>query len=188
KTWFFLTADYAYGISLEKEVADVVEKSGGTVTGRVKHPISTLDYSSFMVQAQSSGAQVLGLANAGGDLIASIKAANEFGVTRTMKLAAPLMFETDIHSLGLEQAQGMYTTSAWYWDMNDDSRTWAKRFFEKMNKAPTFVQAGNYSAALHYLKAVKALGTDDGRKVMGEVRNTPVNDMFATNGVVRPDG
>jgi len=188
KSWYFLTADYAYGVSLEKEVADVVEASGGTVKGRVRHPISALDYSSFLMQAQASGAQVLGLANAGGDLIASIKAANEFAINKTMMLAAPLMFETDIHALGLEITQGMYTMSAWYWDMNDESRAWAKRFLEKMNKAPTFVQAGDYSAALHYLKAVKAAGTDDGTKVMEQVRKLPVDDMFARGGVVRPDG
>lgn len=188
KTWFFLTADYAYGVSLEKEVADVVESSGGAVNGRVRHPISALDYSSFLMQAQSSGAQVLGLANAGGDLIASIKAASEFGVNKSMKLAAPLMFETDIHALGLDVTQGMYTMSAWYWDMNDESRAWAKRFFAKMNKAPTFVQAGDYSSALHYLKAVSAIGTDDGTRVMEQIRKTPVNDMFATNGKIRQDG
>ncbi|MCD6680045.1 MAG: ABC transporter substrate-binding protein [Burkholderiaceae bacterium] len=188
KTWFFLTADYAYGLSLEKEVADVVESSGGTVKGRVRHPISALDYSSFLMQAQASKAQVLGLANAGGDLIASIKAASEFGVNKSMKLAAPLMFETDIHALGLDVTQGMYTMSAWYWDMNEESRAWAKRFFAKMNKAPTFVQAGDYSAALHYLKAASAIGTDDGARVMEQVRKTPVNDMFARNGRIRPDG
>ncbi len=188
KSWFFLTADYAYGASLEKEVADVVKTSGGSIVGKVKHPISTGDFSSFLLQAQTSRAQVLGLANAGNDLINSIKGANEFGLTRTMKMAAPLMFETDIHALGLKATQGMYTSSAWYWDMNEQSRAWSRQFMEKVKRAPTFVQAGDYSAALHYLKAVKALGTDDADKVMARMRSTKVNDMFASGGVVRPDG
>ena len=188
KTWFFLTADYAYGASLEKEVADVVKASGGSVLGRVKHPISAPDFSSFLLQAQASKAQVLGLANAGNDLINSIKGANEFGLTKTMKMAAPLMFETDIHALGLNATQGMYTSSAWYWDMNDESRAWAKQFQAKVKRPPTFVQAGDYSAALHYLNAVKAIGTDDPDKVMAQMKATRVNDMFAKNGVIRPDG
>ncbi|MCX7247631.1 MAG: ABC transporter substrate-binding protein [Burkholderiales bacterium] len=188
KTWYFLTADYAYGISLEKEMADVVKASGGTVLGRVAHPIGAADFSSFLLQGQASKAQILGLANAGGDLINSIKGANAFGLTKTMQLAAPLMFETDIHSLGLNLAQGMYTSSAWYWDMNDESRAWSKKYFTKLNRAPTFVQAANYSAALYYLTAVKVLGSDDGDKVMAQMKATRVNDMFAKNGVVRPDG
>lgn len=188
KTWFFLTADYAYGASLEKEVADVVKASGGSVLGRVKHPISARDFSSFLLQAQASKAQVLGLANAGNDLINSIKGANEFGLTKTMKMAAPLMFETDIHALGLSATQGMYTSSAWYWDMNDESRAWAMQFQAKVKRPPTFVQAGDYSAALHYLNAVKAIGTDDPDKVMAQMKATRVNDMFAKNGVIRPDG
>jgi branched-chain amino acid transport system substrate-binding protein len=188
KTWFFLTADYAYGASLEKEVADVVKASGGSVSGRVKHPISAPDFSSFLLQAQASKAQVLGLANAGNDLINSIKGANEFGLTKTMKMAAPLMFETDIHALGLNATQGMYTSSAWYWDMNDESRAWARQFQAKVKRPPTFVQAGDYSAALHYLNAVKAIGTDDPDKVMAQMKATRVNDMFARNGVIRPDG
>lgn len=188
KSWFFLTADYAYGASLEKEVADVVKASGGTVSGRIKHPISASDFSSFLLQAQSSKAQVLGLANAGNDLINSIKGANEFGLTKSMKMAAPLMFETDIHVLGLSATQGMYTSSAWYWDRNEESRAWSKQFFAKVKRAPTFVQAGDYSAALHFLKAVKAIGTDDADKVMAQMKATRVNDMFARNGVIRPDG
>lgn len=188
KSWFFLTADYAYGASLEKEVADVVQSSGGSIVGRVKHPINASDFSSFLLQAQASKAQVLGLANAGADLINSIKGANEFGLTKSMKLAAPLMFETDVHALGLQPTQGMYTSSAWYWDMNDRTRRWSKSFMDKFKRAPTFVQAGNYSAALHYLKAVKEIGTDNADKVMAQMRAVKVNDMFATNGVIRPDG
>ncbi len=188
KSWFFLTADYAYGASLEKEVADVVKAGGGTISGRVKHPISAADFSSFLLQAQTSKAQVLGLANAGNDLINSIKGANEFGLTRTMKMAAPLMFETDVHALGLKATQGMYTSSAWYWDMNEQSRAWSREFMAKVKRAPTFVQAGDYSAALHYLKAVKAIGTDDADKAMAQMRSTKVNDMFATGGFIRPDG
>lgn len=188
KSWFFLTADYAYGASLEKEVADVVKAGGGSITGRVKHPISAADFSSFLLQAQTSKAQVLGLANAGNDLINSIKGANEFGLTKTMKMAAPLMFETDIHALGLKATQGMYTSSAWYWDMNEQSRAWSRQFMTKVKRAPTFVQAGDYSAAMHYLRAVKAIGTDDADKAMAQMRSSKVNDMFATGGVIRPDG
>ena len=188
KTWFFLTADYAYGASLEKEVSDVVKAGGGSVIGHVRHPISAADFASFLMQAQASKAQVLGLANAGGDLINSIKGANEFGLTKSMLVAAPLMFETDVHALGLSAAQGIYTASAWYWDMNDESRAWSKQFFAKVKRAPSFVQAGDYSAALHYLKAVKSISTDDGDKVMAQMKATKVNDMFAKNGVIRPDG
>lgn len=188
KTWYFLTADYAYGASLEKEMADVVKANGGTVLGNVTHPIGAADFSSFLLQAQASKAQILGLANAGGDLINTIKGANEFGLTKTMKLAAPLMFETDIHALGLNLAQGMYTSSAWYWDMNNESRAWSKKYFAKVKKAPTFVQAADYSAALYYLNAVKVLGTDDADKVMAQMKAAKVNDMFAKNGVIRPDG
>lgn len=188
KTWYFLTADYAYGVSLEQEMADVVKANGGTVLGNVRHPIGAADFSSFLLQAQASKPQILGLANAGGDLINAIKGANEFGLTKTMKLAAPLMFETDIHALGLNLTQGMYTSSAWYWDMNAESRAWSKKYLAKVKKVPTFVQAADYSAALYYLKAVKVLGTDDADKVMAQMKAAKVNDMFAKNGVIRPDG
>lgn len=188
KTWFFLSADYAYGASLEKEMSDMVKANGGSVVGRVSHPISASDFSSFLLQAQASKAQVLGFGNAGADLINSIKSANEFGLPKTMKLAAPLMFETDIHSLGLNQTQGMYTSSAWYWDMTPQSRAWSKKYFAAMKKAPTFLHAADYSAARHYLEAVKSIGTDDADKVMVRMKATKVNDMFATNGVIRPDG
>ncbi|HZW12147.1 MAG TPA: ABC transporter substrate-binding protein [Noviherbaspirillum sp.] len=188
KEWFFLTADYAFGASLEKDTADVVKASGGKVMGAVKHPLSASDFSSFLLQAQSSKAKILGMANAGGDTINTIKAANEFGITQSMKLAGLLMFINDIHSLGLNLTQGMYLTDGWYWDMNDDSRKWSKRYFEKMKKMPSMLQAADYSAAMQYLGAVKATGTDDADKVMAKLKSTKINDMFTKNGVIRPDG
>jgi branched-chain amino acid transport system substrate-binding protein len=188
KSWYFLTADYAFGHSLEKDTAAVVKASGGTVAGAARHPLSASDFSSFLLQAQASKAQILGLANAGGDAINSIKAANEFGVTRTMKLAGLLVFITDVHSLGLKMTQGMYFTDGWYWDRNEETRKWGRRYFDKMKKMPTMLQAGDYSATLHYLNAVKAIGTDDADKVMAQMKKTRINDMFAKNGVIRPDG
>ncbi|MGV8897641.1 MAG: ABC transporter substrate-binding protein [Burkholderiaceae bacterium] len=188
KTWFFLTADYAFGHSLESDTANVVKASGGKVMGTVRHPLSASDFSSFLLQAQTSKAQILGLANAGGDTINAIKAANEFGVNKTMKLAGLLMFINDIHSLGLNLTQGMYLTDSWYWDQSPESRKWAKRYFEKMKKMPSSLQAGDYSAAMTYLNAVKAAGTDDADKVMAKMKGTKVNDMFAKNGTIRPDG
>lgn len=188
KDWFFMTADYAFGAALEKDTAEVVKASGGRVVGSVKHPLNASDFSSFLLQAQASKAQILGMANAGGDTINTIKAANEFGITKTMKLAGLLMFETDIHSLGLPLTQGMYLTAGWYWDMNDATRAWSKRYFAKMKKEPTMVQAGDYSASMHYLNAVKAAGTDSVDPVMAKMKETKINDMFAKNGVIRPDG
>jgi branched-chain amino acid transport system substrate-binding protein len=188
KSWYFLTADYAFGQSLEKDTADVVKAAGGKVLGSVKHPLSASDFSSFLLQAQSSGAQILGLANAGGDAINSIKAANEFGITKKMKLAGLLIFINDVHSLGLNLTQGMYLTDGWYWDQNADTRAWSKRYFAKMKKSPSMLQAADYSAATNYLKAVKAVGTDDADKVMAYLKANKINDMFAKNGVIRPDG
>ncbi len=188
KTWYFLTADYAFGTSLEKDTAEVVKLNGGKVLGEVKHPLSASDFSSFLLQAQSSRAQVLGLANAGGDTVNAIKAANEFGVTKTMKLAGLLMFINDIHSLGLNLTQGMFLTDGWYWDLNPETRAWSKRYFEKMKKEPSMLQAADYSAVMNYLKAVKALNTDDPDKVMTQLKKTPINDFFTKNGVIRPDG
>ena len=188
KDWYFLTADYAFGASLEKDTADVIKARGGKVIGAVKHPLSATDFSSFLLQAQSSKAQILGLANGSGDNVNAIKSANEFGVTKTMKLAGLLIFIIDVHSLGLNLAQGMYLTDGWYWDMNDESRTWSKRFFNQVKRMPSMLQAADYSATMHYLNAVKAVGTDDGDKVMAHMKSTPINDMFAKNGVVRPDG
>jgi branched-chain amino acid transport system substrate-binding protein len=188
KEWYFLTADYAFGASLEKDTADVVKAAGGKVVGSVKHPLSASDFSSFLLQAQSSKAKILGLANAGGDTINSVKAANEFGITKTMKLAGLLVFINDIHSLGLNLTQDMYLTDGWYWDQSDDSRKWAKRFFEKFKRMPSMLQAGDYSATMHYLNAVKAAGTDDSDKIMAQMKKTKINDFFAKNGEIRPDG
>ena len=188
KSWYFLTADYAFGASLESDTTNVVKASGGTVAGSVRHPLSASDFSSFLLQAQSSKAQILGLANAGGDTINAIKAANEFGITKSMKLAGLLMFINDVHSLTPALTQGMYLTDAWYWDQNDETRKWSKRYFEKMKKMPSSLQAADYSATMQYLNAVKAAGTDDADKVMAQLKNTKINDMFAKNGVIRPDG
>jgi len=188
KSWYFMTADYAFGQSLEKDTSDVVKAAGGKVMGSVKHPLSASDFSSFLLQAQSSGAQILGLANAGGDAINSIKAANEFGITKKMKLAGLLIFINDVHSLGLNLTQGMYLTDGWYWDQNQETRDWSKRYFAKMKKSPSMLQAADYSAAANYLKAVKAVGTDDADKVMAHLKANKINDMFAKNGVIRPDG
>jgi branched-chain amino acid transport system substrate-binding protein len=188
KSWYFLTADYAFGQSLEKDTTDVIKANGGTVVGSVKHPLSASDFSSFLLQAQSSKAQVLGLANAGGDFINSIKAANEFGLTKKMKVAGLLVFINDIHTLGLNTTQGLYLTDGWYWDMNADTRAWSKRYFAKMKKEPSMLQAADYSATINYLNAVKAVGTDDADKVMAQLKKTKVNDMFAKGGEIRPDG
>jgi len=188
KSWYFLTADYAFGASLENDTSNVVKASGGQVLGAVKHPLSASDFSSFLLQAQASKAQILGLANAGGDTINAIKAANEFGVTKTMKLAGLLMFINDIHSLTPALTQGMYLTDSWYWDQNDDTRAFAKRYFSKMKKMPSSLQAADYSATLQYLNAVKAAGTDDPEKAWDKFKTTKINDMYAKNGVIRPDG
>jgi branched-chain amino acid transport system substrate-binding protein len=188
KSWFFLTADYAFGASLEKDTAEVVKAAGGTVLGSVKHPLSASDFSSFLLQAQSSKAQILGLANAGGDFINSVKAANEFGITKTMKLAGLLVFINDVHTLGLKMTQGMYLTDGWYWDMSPESRAWSKRYFAKMKKEPSMLQAADYSAATTYLNAVKATKTDDADKVMAQLKKTKVSDMFTKNGEIRGDG
>ena len=188
KTWFYLTADYAFGTQLQSAASKVVEAHGGKNVGAVRVPLGAADFSSFLLQAQASGAQVLGLANAGTDFSNSLKAANEFGITRTMKPAALLAFLTDIHSLGLKTAQGLYLTTGWYWDLNPDTRAYAKRYFAKMNKEPTMDQAGIYSATMTYLKAVKAVGATDSDKVMAELKRMKINDMFATGGYIRADG
>ncbi|WP_233865422.1 ABC transporter substrate-binding protein [Paraburkholderia adhaesiva] len=187
KTWYFLTADYAFGHALEKATADVVKASGGQVLGEVKHPLSASDFSSFLLQAQTSKAQVLGLANAGGDTINSIKAAKEFGIPKTMKTAALLMFISDVHSLGLETTQGLVLTDSWYWNQNADTRKWAQRFFDKTKKMPTSLQAADYSAMTNYLKAVQAVGTTDPDKVMAQLRKTKIDDFYA-KGYIREDG
>jgi branched-chain amino acid transport system substrate-binding protein len=188
KTWFYLTADYAFGTQLQTAAAKVVEAHGGKNVGAVRVPLGAADFSSFLLQAQASGAQVLGLANAGTDFSNSLKAANEFGITRSMKPAALLAFLTDIHSLGLQTAQGLYLTTGWYWDLNDETHAFAKRFFAKINRQPTMDQAGIYSATLTYLKAVKAAGTTDADKVMAQLKKDKINDMFTSGGYIRADG
>jgi len=187
-TWFFITADYAFGHSLEKDVSDVVKASGGKILGSVRHPLNAQDFSSFLLQAQASKAKIIGLANAGGDTINAIKAANEFGITKTQNLAGLLVFINDVHSLTLNTTQGMLLTEAYYWDLNDETRKFARRFFDKMKKMPNMVQAGLYSSVTHYLKAVQAAGTDDTATVMAKMKATPVNDFFAKNGKIREDG
>jgi branched-chain amino acid transport system substrate-binding protein len=189
-TWFFLTADYAFGHDLEKDTTNVVLKSGGKVLGSVRHPLNTSDFSSFLLQAQSSKAKVVGLANAGGDTINAIKQAAEFGLTKSggQRLSPLLAFITDIDSVGLETAQGMLLAEAFYWDLNDDTRAFSKRFMERIKREPTAAQAGVYSSVTHYLKAVKAAGTTDAAAVIKVMKDTPINDMFARNGRIREDG
>ncbi len=187
-SWFFLTADYAFGHSLEKDTGAVVTSNGGKVLGAVRHPFPGTDFSSFLLKAQSSGAKVIGLANAGTDTTNSIKQAAEFGITPKQSLAGLLMFLTDIHSLGLKTAQGMYLTEGFYWDLNAETRAWSKQFFDKHKKMPTMVQAGVYSSTMHYLKAIKSAGTDEAQAVMKKMKETPINDFFAKNGKIREDG
>lgn len=188
KTWYFLTVDYAFGHSLEKETTQVVNANGGKVLGSVKHPLSASDFSSFLLQAKASGAEVLGLANGGGDTVNSIKAASEFGISKSMKIAGLMLFITDVHALGLKLTSGINLTEAWYWDSDEKSRKWAGRFQEKMKKMPTSMQAASYSAAFHYLSAVKKLGTDQPDAVMAQMRKEKINDMYTQNGYIRSDG
>ena len=188
KSWFFLTADYAFGHALEADTSKVVKAAGGTVVGAVRVPLNASDFSSFLLQAQASKAQILGLANAGGDTINAIKAANEFGITKTMKLAGLLMFINDVHSLGLKATQGMYLTDSWYWNHDGETRAWARKFFDKMKRMPSSIQAADYSVTQTYLKAVKATGTDDADKVLAHMHSTKINDMYAKGGYIRPDG
>jgi branched-chain amino acid transport system substrate-binding protein len=188
KSWYFLTADYAFGAALQNDTASVVKAAGGTIAGSVKHPLSASDFSSFLLQAQGSKAQILGLANAGGDTINAIKAANEFGITPGMKLAGLLMFINDVHSLGLKATQGMYLTDSWYWNQSAETRAWGRKFFEKFKRMPSSLQAADYSAALQYLNAVKAAGTDDADKVLAQMRKVKINDLYAKGGYIRADG
>ena len=187
-SWYFLTADYAFGTQLRDAATKVVVANGGKSVGEVRVPLATADFSSFLLQAQGSGAKVLGLANAGGDFTNSLKAAQEFGITKTMKPAALLAFISDIHGLGLKTAQGLYLTTGWYWDLNPETRAFGKRYFEVMKKMPTMNQAAYYSATMHYLKAVKAAGTTDSDKVMAEMKKIKIKDFFAEDGYVRSDG
>lgn len=188
KSWFYLTADYAFGTQLQTAASKVVESHGGKNLGAVRVPLGASDFSSFLLQAQASGAQVLGLANAGTDFSNSLKAANEFGITAKMKPAALLAFVTDVHSIGLQAAQGLYLTTGWYWDLNPETRAFAKRYFAKLNRQPTMDQAGAYSATMTYLKGVKAVGSTDADKLMAELKRTKINDVFAKGGYIRADG
>ncbi|HEY2255807.1 MAG TPA: ABC transporter substrate-binding protein [Variovorax sp.] len=187
KSWFFLTADYAFGQALQDDTAKVVVEKGGTVVGSVKHPLNASDFSSFLLQAQNSKAQILGLANAGGDTVNSIKAAKEFGINKTMKLAGLLVFLSDINSLGLKNTEGLLMTTSWYWDQNDATRKWAARFFDKTKRMPTDVQAADYSATMTYLKAVEAAKTTDADKVMAQLKSMKIDDFYG-KGMIRPDG
>jgi len=188
-SWFFITADYLFGHSIERDTGDVVRASGGKVLGSARHPLNTPDFSSFLLQAQASKAKIIGLANGGADTINAIKQASEFGiVTGGQNLAGIVMFISDIHSLGLKLAQGLIITEAYYWDLNDRTRAFGKRFFERMKRMPTMNQAATYSATLHYLNAVKAAGTRATKPVLAKMRATPVRDAFTDNGVLREDG
>ncbi|WP_372000591.1 ABC transporter substrate-binding protein [Tistrella mobilis] len=190
KKWYFITADYAFGHALERDTTNAVNAAGGEVVGGVRAPFPTTDFSSFLLQAQGSGADVIGLANAGGDTVNSIKQAAEFGITQGgQKLAGLLVFINDIHALGLKVAQGLVVTTGYYWDMNDETRAFAKRFAEKSGgKMPNMLQAGIYSGVTQYLKAIEATGSDDGKTVADQMKATPINDFFAKNGTIRPDG
>ena len=188
-TWFFVTADYAFGYALERDMAALVKARGGRVLGAVRHPQDTADLSSFLLQAQASGAKVIGLANAGGDTVNSVKQANEFGIPQKgQRIVGLLTYISDVHSMGLANAQGLILASAFYWDMTDETRAWAARFIARVNKVPTMAQAGTYGAVLHYLKAIQAAGTDDGPAVVAKMKELPINDFFTKNGVVRADG
>jgi branched-chain amino acid transport system substrate-binding protein len=188
-TWFFITADYAFGHALERDTAAVVEENGGKVLGQALAPLNTSDFSSYLLQAQASKAKIIGLANAGGDTINSIKQAAEFGIVKGgQKLAGLLIFISDVHSLGLKTAQGLQLTSAFYWDQNEATRAWSKKYFEKMHKQPTMVQAGDYSATMNWLNAVKAINSVDALKVVAQLRSHPINDFMTHNGHLEPNG
>ncbi|SEJ45128.1 branched-chain amino acid transport system substrate-binding protein [Variovorax sp. OK605] len=187
KSWYFLTADYAFGQALEADASKVVKEKGGTVVGSVKHPLNTSDFSSFLLQAQNSKAQVLALANAGGDTQNAIKAAKEFGISKTMKMVGLLVFVTDVHSLGLKNTEGLLLTTSWDWNLDDKTRAFGKRFFEKTKRMPTDIQAADYSATMTYLKAVQAAKSTDADTVMAQIKKTPIDDFYA-KGYVREDG
>jgi len=187
--WFFITADYAFGHALERDTSDAVRKAGGEILGGVRHPQGANDFSSYLLQAQNSGAKMIGIASSGADQIATIKQATEFGLPqRGVKLAGLYLHITDIHGIGLQDAQGLILTQAFYWDLNDETRAWSKRFYERHKAMPTMGQAGVYSSIMHYLNAVKAAGTADTQAVVAKMKATPVNDFFAKNGVIRADG
>ncbi|MBB1652513.1 ABC transporter substrate-binding protein [Delftia sp. UME58] len=188
KTWYIVAVDYAFGQSLSNDISAALDKNGGKIVGTVKHPLNASDLSSFLLTAQASKAQVIALANGVNDTINSIKSARQFGITSTQKVAAMMLFISDVHALGLNTAQGMYATTAFYWDRTPESREWSQKYFKAMNKMPTMAQAGTYSAVMHYLKAVEAAGTDDTAAVMAMMKKMPINDFFAKDGKIREDG
>jgi branched-chain amino acid transport system substrate-binding protein len=188
-TWFMLTADYAFGHALEGDVTKVVEENGGEIVGTIRHPFPTNDFSSYILQAQGSGAKIIGLANAGADTVNAITTASQFGLVEGgQQLAGLLVFLNDIHAMGLESTQGLLLTTGWYWDMDEESREWAQRYFERVGRMPTMVQAGIYSSTMHYLEALAEVGTDDPMAVKEQMVATPVNDFFSRNGRIREDG
>jgi branched-chain amino acid transport system substrate-binding protein len=188
KSWYFITADYTFGHSLEKDATEVIKADGGTVVGSSRHPFPGNDFSSFLLKAQASKADVIALANAGNDTVNAIKQANEYGITRKQVVAPLLTYISDVHSIGLEKAQGMYLSEAFYWDFDDRSRAWSKKFFDKQKRMPTAAQAGVYSATLNYLKAVQAAGTDEAKAVMAQLRKMTIDDAVIRNGKLREDG
>ena len=189
KSWFFITADYAFGHSLERDASKVIEEAGGKVIGAVRHPFATPDLSSFVLQAQASKAKIIGIASGPPDNINNIKLGGEFGLFQGgQQMAGLLILITDIHALGLKAAQGLLLTTSFYWDMDDETRSWSRRYFAKLNKMPTMWQAGVYSSVMHYLKAVQATGTDEPLKVAAKMRELPIEDFFARHGKLRPDG
>ena len=187
KSWYFLTADYAFGYSLEGDASAVVKANGGTVVGSVKHPLNASDFSSFLLQAQGSKAQILAMANAGGDFTNAMKAAKEFGITKTMKVAGLLVFINDVHSLGLANTEGLQLADSWYWNQDDASRKFAKRFFDKYKRMPSSLQAADYSVTTQYLKAVQQAGTTDSDKVMATLKAMKIDDFY-NKGQIRADG
>ena len=188
-SWYFLTADYAFGQQIERDVSAVVAEAGGKVVGTARHPFNASDFSSFIVSAKQSGAKIIGLANGGSDTINAIKGARDFGVDpKQQNLAGLAVFITDIHGVGLKASQGLLLTEGFYWDMNEETRKWSRRFFERMKKMPTAIQAANYSSTMHYLRAIQAAGTDATAAVMAKMKATKINDMFAKNGMIREDG
>jgi branched-chain amino acid transport system substrate-binding protein len=187
-SWFFITADYAFGLALERDAIAVVNEAGGKVLGTVRVPQDTSDFSSFLLRAQSSNAKVIALANAGGDTVTAIKQAHEFGIVGNQQIVGLLTYISDVNSLGLENAQGLILASAFYWDMTDETRAWSKRFIARVNKVPTMANAGVYGAVLHYLKAIEAAKTDEAKATVSKMKELPINDFFTKNGSVREDG
>src|SRR3984885_3637836 len=187
-TWFFITVDYAFGHSLEADATSAVQAAGGKVLGSVRHPLNTADFSSYLLQAQASGAKVVAFANGGGDMVNAIKQANEFGLTQHQTMATLLVFLSDVHSMQLQAAQGLKFVTGFYWDRDDETRAWSKRFLARQGKMPTQVQASIYSAVHHYLGAIASAGTDEAKAVMAKMRQTPVNDFYVRNGRLREDG